>query len=79
MNLLPTMLTIIHLIGLSFAVGAATVKVALLPAPSAAAPTRRHGWPVPALDSVAARWVILALAVAGVVTAIAALALHALW
>jgi serine/threonine-protein kinase len=52
---------------------------ALVPGPPAAVPARRRGWPVPALDSVAARWVVLALAVTGVVTAIAALALHALW
>ncbi|MCU0225549.1 MAG: serine/threonine protein kinase [Acidobacteria bacterium] len=51
-----------------------------LPAP-AAAPARYGGWAAPALDGDAARWAILALALAGVVTALAALialAVHAL-
>ena len=46
---------------------------ALLPAGAEPAPERRGGLRLPALDSAAARWMILALAVAGVVTALAAL------
>jgi hypothetical protein len=50
----------------------------LPPAPAAAAPARYGGWAAPALDGPVARWAILALALAGVVTALIALALHAL-
>lgn len=50
---------------------------ALLPAASPAAPDRRGGRLARALDGPAARWAILALAVAGVATALVALALHA--
>jgi len=50
---------------------------ALLPSPAAAAPARRGGRAALALDTAAARWAVLALALAGAVTALVALILHA--
>lgn len=50
---------------------------ALLPSAFAAAPARSGGRAALALDSAAARWAVLALALAGALTALVALILHA--